>query len=329
MVRPCTSHLIYMVAPYFLTCGDIILKASLPSWLSGLFILLVVPFFFVGGPNATSSLLLKNLWNFGHIIFFTVLMLLIQSFKPLPHWRQWFLVTVIAIALGVAIEFTQHFVGRDASGKDVLHNLFGVWLGLFWGQKPGRLVWLLRFSSLALIAPAMWSVTDSAMADLTLRRQFPLLNSVESRYEFQQLQANSAQVTIRRTPEFHTHGSHAVHITLSTDPYSGISVSSVNRDWVGYGMLVMDLYNPDSEPLELVVRISDAQHDLGDNSFNDRFNRRLVLMKGWTQIQIDLNDVRTAPHNRLMDMHDISNITIFATQLATKRDVYLDNVKLQ
>jgi hypothetical protein len=69
------------------------LKASLPSWLSGLFILLVVPFFFVGGPDALSSMLLKNVWNFGHIIFFTVFMLLVQSLRPLGHWHSWLCVT--------------------------------------------------------------------------------------------------------------------------------------------------------------------------------------------------------------------------------------------
>jgi VanZ family protein len=305
------------------------LKASLPSWLSGLFVLLVVPFFFIGGPDAASSLLLKSVWNFGHIAFFTVLMLLIQSFKPLPHWRQWLIVTVVAIALGVVIEFAQHFVGRDSSVDDVLHNLFGVWLGLFWGQKPNRLVWFLRLISLVFIAPAIWLVIDSGVADLNLCKQFPLLNSFESRYEFQQLRGNNAQVKIHHTQKFHTHGVSAAQITLGTVPYSGISLSGIYRDWSGYGVLLMDLYNPDREPLELVLRISDAQHDLGGNSFNDRFNRRIVLMKGWTQVQIDLQDVRTAPRNRVMNMNKISNITIFAAQLATKRDFYLDNLKLQ
>lgn len=305
------------------------MKASLPSWLSGLFILFVVPFFFVGGPDASSTFLLKNAWNFGHIIFFAMLMLLIQSFKPLAHWRQWLLVTIIAVAVGSVIEFAQHFVGRNSSVGDVLHNVFGVWLGLFWGQKPTRLIWLLRFISVLLITPILWLVGDSGIALLTMRNQFPQLNSFESRHELQQLHASTAQVKIHQTQQFHTHGISAAQIALGTHPYSGVNLLVGYGDWGGYAVLLMDLYNPDSEPLELVVRISDYAHDRGGYRFNDRFNRRIVLIKGWNQVQIDLNDVRTAPRNRFMQMNNINNMTIFAAQLPQIRNFYLDNIRLQ
>lgn len=305
------------------------MKASLPSWLSGLFILFVVPFFFVGGPDSSSSFLLKNVWNFGHIIFFAVLMLLIQAFKPLVHWRQWLLVTLVAVAIGSAIEFAQHFVGRNSSVDDVWHNVFGVWLGLFWGQKPTRPVWILRFISSLLIAPAMWLVIDSALAEVTMRNQFPQLNSFESRHELQRLHANTAQVKIQQTQQLHTHGISAAQITLNTHPYSGVSLVGTYGDWGSYAALVMDLYNPDSEPLELVVRISDYAHDRGENNFNDRFNRRIVLIQGWNQMRIDLEDVRTAPSGRIMQMDAVGNVTIFAAQLIRSREFYLDNVRLQ
>lgn len=305
------------------------MKASLPSWLSGLFILIVVPFFFIGGPDASSSFLLKNLWNFGHIIFFAVLLLLIQSFKPLAHWHQWILVTLVAVAIGSAIEFAQYFVGRNASASDVAHNVFGVWLGLFWGQKPTGLIWVLRLMSVLFIAPAMWLVIDSGVAHLIMRNQFPQLNSFESRYEFQQLKANNAQVKIHRTQLLHTHGRHAAQTTLAARPYSGVSLMGTYGDWNGYDALVMDLYNPDDESLELVVRISDHQHDLGENNLDDRFNRRVVLVKGWNHVSIDLGDVRTAPRGRVMHMDAIGNMTIFAAQLTRSREFYLDNIRLQ
>lgn len=305
------------------------MKASLPSWLSGLFILIVVPFFFVGGPDASSSLLLKNIWNFGHIIFFAVLLLLIQSFKPLVHWQQWILTTLVAIAVGSVIEFAQYFVGRNANVNDVIHNIFGVWLGLFWGQKPSRLIWPLRFVSVALVAPAMWLVIDSGLAHLSLQSQFPQLSSFESRYELQQLQANNAQVKIQQTQLLHSHGAHAAKITFGTHPYSSISLIGTYGDWSGYAALSMDLYNPDIEPLELMVKISDYSHDRGANNFDDRFNRRIVLVQGWNQLRIDLEDVRTAPRDRVMQMDAIGNVTIFAVRLLEPRDFYWDNIRLQ
>jgi hypothetical protein len=288
-----------------------------------------VPFFFVGGPDASSSFILKNIWNFGHIFFFAVLMLLIQSFKPLVHWQQWLLVSIVAIAIGGVIEFFQHFVGRNASVDDVLHNVYGVWLGLFWGQKPTRLVWLLRVAGVLLIAPPMWLVIDSGFAHIAMRNQFPQLNSFESRHELQQLQPNTAQLKLNQTQRLHTHGVHAAHIMLDTHPYSGVSLVGNYGDWGGYAALLMDLYNPDPEPLALVVRISDYQHDRGTNNFNDRFNRRILLMQGWNQVQIDLNEVHTAPLNRVMQMDAIGNITIFAPRSSNPREFYLDNVRLQ
>ena len=305
------------------------MKASLPSWLSGLLILIVVPFFFIGGPDVFSSTFLKNVWNFGHIIFFTVFMLMIQSFKPLVHWQQWLLVTLIAIALGATIEFIQHFVGRNASVDDVLHNLFGVWLGLFWGQKPTTRIWVFRFISILLVAPSFWLVVDSGMANLFMRHQFPQVNSFESRYEMQQIQANLAQVKLQQTPSIQTHGKQSLQIVLSTHKYAGLSLLGPCGDWGNYKVIVMDFYNPDATPLELVIRISDLVHDRGTHQFDDRFNRRMVLMQGWNQVQIDLEDVRTAPRHRTMLMNEISNLTVFAMQLSEPRQFYWDNVRLQ
>ncbi|WP_331351452.1 VanZ family protein [Cellvibrio sp. UBA7671] len=305
------------------------MKASLPSWLSGLFILLVVPFFFVGGPDSFSSLLLKNVWNFGHIIFFAVLMLLVQAFKPLAHWRQWFLVTIVAIVIGGAIELVQHFVGRNTSVDDVLHNVFGVWLGLFWGQKPTRRVWLLRFISVMCVLPSLWSVLDAAWGDVVMRQQFPLVNSFESRHEMQQVQAGAARATVRQSDSVVRHGHRSLSVILSTEKYAGISLLGPYGDWSGYQFLTMDFYNPEAERLELVIKISDYQHDSGRNLHGDRFNYPVVLMTGWNHVRIDLNELRSAPAGRDMQMDKITGFTVFALQLPTSREFYWDNIRLQ
>jgi VanZ family protein len=305
------------------------LKASLPSWLSGLFILLVVPFFFVGGPDGLSPTLIKNAWNFGHIIFFTVFMLLVQSLRPLGHWHSWLCVTLLAIGIGIAIEFVQRFVGRDSSWDDVLHNLFGVWLGLFWGQKPTRPVWFLRCISLVLVAPAFWLVIYSAMADIVMREQFPLINSFESRFELAQVQAHPSLAKTQQVSSLHTHGSYGLQVELGTSKYAGLSLIGPYGDWSGYQFLQMDFYNPEHEPLELVLKISDTSHDQGTNSVNDRFNRKLVLTHGWSQITVDLKDVREAPRNRVMQMDEISGMAVFVMKLSRSRVFYWDNIRLQ
>lgn len=305
------------------------MKASLPSWLSGLFILVIVPFFFIGGPGVFSSTLVNAVWNFGHIVFFTVLMLLVQSFVPLVRWQQWLLVTLIALVVGVLIEYIQHFIGREASADDVLHNMFGIWLGLFWGQKATPLVWLMRGLSVVLLAPALWFVAQLAVADVVMRYQFPLINSFESRYELQQIHTHSVIAATRQVDSLSVHGEHSLHVTLNAQKYAGFRLVGPYGDWSGYTFLEMDFYNPDSEPLDLTLKISDRTHDEGVNKFADRFNQRLHLLSGWNKVRIAVNDIRDAPQNRQMNMDEISGLAIFAEQLHRPRQFYWDNIHLE
>jgi len=283
----------------------------------------------VGGPDVLSSILLKNAWNFGHIIFFAVLMLLAQTLRPLVHWQSWLCVTLLAIGVGIAIEFVQRFVGRDSSWDDVLHNLFGVWLGLFWGQKPTRSVWLLRCISLLLVTPAFWLVIYSAMAEMLMREQFPLVNSFESRFELEQVHAHPLFAKTQQVDSLHTQGAYSLQVEFGTLKYAGLSLIGPYGDWSGYQFLQMDFYNAESEPLELVLKISDTTHDKGTNRFDDRFNRKVVLIQGWNHISIDLNDVRRAPRTRVMQMDKISGLALFVMQLPKSRVIYWDNIRLQ
>lgn len=291
--------------------------------------MLVVPFFFVGGPDHLSSVFFNRAWNFGHILFFAVLMLLIQSYKPLATWRAWLLVTFIAIAFGCLIEFIQKYVGRNANLDDVLHNLFGVWLGLFWGQKPSCLIWFLRFIAVLLVAPAAWLVVDAGIANLVMRNQFPLVNSFESRHELQQIQVHPAIAETRQVNSLAIDGKHSLEIIFSTRQYAGFQLLGPYGDWSKYAYLTMDFYNPDDAPLMVILKISDREHDTGANKFDDRFNRRLYLNPGWNKIQIAINDIRAAPRKRAMQMDEISGFTLFVEQLAEPQKLYWDNIRLE
>jgi hypothetical protein len=292
-------------------------------------VLLLVPFFFIGGADHFSPQYIKTLWDFGHVVFFAVLLLLVQSFKPLIHWQQWVWVTLFALVLGGAIETLQHFVGRNASWDDVLHNLFGVWLGLFWGQKPTRRVWLLRFVSVICVLPAAWLVVDSAWADFVMRKQFPVINSFESRAELQQVYTNGQANAVAQTTGAARHGSQALVVDLSTRLYSGVRLIGPYGDWDGYQFLVMDFYNPQSQPLDLVVKISDYLHDAGSNQHRDRFNRSITLMMGWSEVWIALEDIRNAPAGRLMQLDRMTGLEVFASRLPEPRSFYWDNVRLE
>lgn len=305
------------------------MKASLPSWLSSAVVILLAPLFFLGGPDFYSPEAVKSLWNFGHIIFFSILLLLVQSFKPLTHWRQWLLVSAIALVLGVGIESIQYFVGRNSSWSDLLHNLFGVWIGLFWGQKPTLQIWCLRLASLWCVLPSAWIVIDSVWVDQEMRKQFPLINSFELRPEIQQVRANVKREKIQKVSDIALHGSYSLAVHLTTQKYSGIRLVGPYGDWSPYQFLVMDFYNPDDEPFVLVLKISDYQHDIGSNQYADRFNRVVTLHTGWNEVRINMDDIRNAPAEREMQLEKMTGLGVFAVKLPKPRTFYWDNVRLE
>ncbi len=302
--------------------------------LMGVLLLLAAPLFFIGGPDWVSSTLLKNIWNFGHVIFFALLLVVVQWFVPLTQWRHWLGVTVLALAGGGLVEVVQHFVGRHASWADLFNNLAGVWLGLFWGQRLGatphaRLVCGARLMSLLLIGPGLWLVVDAAWAEVSLRRTFPLLNSFESRAQWQQVTANPARVQVQPSHTVFSHGGQALQATLAAGGYSGLRVRVCYGDWRGYEFIAMDLFNPDPDVLPLGLRLSDVIHDRSGNRFDDRFNRALVLQPGWNNLRIAIADIEQSPRHRTMQLDGVCNLGIFASGLPHPRRFYLDNIRLE
>jgi hypothetical protein len=46
-------------------------------------------------------------------------------------------------------------------------------------------------------------------------------------------------------------------------------------------------------------------------------------------LEIDLDEVRRAPLNRVMQMDEISGLAVFVMQLSKPREFYWDNIRLQ
>lgn len=299
-----------------------------------LLLVCAAPLFFIGGPDWVSPPLIKNLWNFGHVVFFALLLMVLQCFIALNHWRHWLGVTLAALLLGIAIETVQHFVGRYASWGDVFNNLAGVWLGLFWGQlvrgaRFAGLIKLGRIVSLVLIAPALWLIVESAWAEWNLRRAFPQLNSFETSFEWQQLVYNPARVDAHLTNRLHSHGQQALAVQLKPGASAGLRLRVCYGDWRHYNHFVVDLYNPGAEPLSLSLRLSDTLHDRGEDKYNDRFNRTLVLAPGWNTQRIAIADIQQSPATRELQMDKLCNLGLFVSDIQQTQHFYIDNLRLE
>ena len=100
-------------------------------------------------------------------------------------------------------------------------------------------------------------------------------------------------------------GYHSSRVGMDTSLYSGITLVHFPRNWRGYRILVLEVFNPSPEGLEVTCRIHDRQHEEGEQRHEDRFNKNFHLRPGWNSIRIDLGEVTRAPVGRTMDLGEI------------------------
>ena len=117
-------------------------------------------------------------------------------------------------------------------------------------------------------------------------------------------------------------------VALNTSLYSGVSLKYFPRNWRHYKYLQLSIFNPDDEPIKVTCRINDMRHTLGNQDYDDRFNQRFSLVKGWNLITVPLDQVASAPKGRKMDLDKVQELGIFATGLSQPKVLYIDYVML-
>lgn len=287
-------------------------------------ILAALPFFFLGGAGDVSTPLFRAVWNLGHIVFFGLVLVLVQLRWPLPHPQHWLWVVFWVFLVGGSIELVQTLVGREGSWSDIWRNLLGAGLGLFWGQRATLYLWLARVIMLTALCIPLWSVSQVAYLQYSSAKNFPLLAGFEHERELQRWTGD-----IKRVKRHVSEGNYALKIRFGTEAFSGIKLDWYLGDWSHSKQLRFDLYNPDTEPLALTLRINDLMHDQQGSNYNDRLNFRLLIKPGWNHLVLPLSQIKAAPKTRDMNLSEITELGIFAMQLAEERVVYFDNLRLE
>jgi VanZ family protein len=297
-------------------------KNSANFWISVVLILLF-PFFFIGGPKIYSTSLFRVFWDCGHLIFFAGLVLLLHTKKPISGWRYCVFLSAFVFIVGSIIEVIQHYTGRDGNWLDVLRDLVGTWFAMFWLQKNNRWAWFGRIITTLFLLPTIQTIFLSAWSQFHLMRQFPEFANFES-----SIDARGWKGKVERSALVAAQGQYSLKIHFNTDKYSTASFREFFNSWNDYTFLSMDIYNPDITPLTVKLRIHDSRHEL-NNNFSDRFNKDIQLESGWNSISIPLDDIKRAPASRPLDLGAITTLAIFTMQLPEPRDIYVDNVSLR
>ena len=221
--------------------------------------------------------------------------------------RLYALAGFIGAGAGIASEAIQKPLKRDASWEDVIADCVGalVALAVFalydrWRRlgAPARAALLLIVAGCVVVYVA--PIVSMVRAYLHRDGQFPVLASFDSNAELSWMVSFGLSREIRDG---------ALDVSFEAEHYPGVSFYEPVPDWSRYHTLVIDAENPDADVLHFGVRVHDFGHG---REFSDRFNRRLELAPGARQqLRIPLEEIRHAPRNRLMNMAQISNLTLF------------------
>jgi hypothetical protein len=286
-------------------------------------VIVAFPFFFLGGSTETSSNLMYAIWDCGHLVFFIAIVAIVSRKFDVNNWKVAVLITIAVFIGGGVIELIQAYIGRDGSWNDLLRNMTGTWLGIFWLQRGNLISWAGRVISIALLIPNLTTLYYEARFQINLLHQFPVLAGFESSIETYGHRASE------RSKEFHTQGDYSLKVDLTTRKYTGVVFSRMINDWSRHKTFEFDIYNAGPDAFTMIVRVNDSQHNLYGWAKQDRFNRELNLEPGWNHFAFTTADIRNAPEKRKMDLTKITWMEIFVgTQLPASRTIYIDNVRL-
>ena len=107
--------------------------------------------------------------------------------------------------------------------------------------------------------------------------------------------------------------------------YPGFGLRDPFPDWSNAMSFNMDVYLPTKQTVELHIRIHDETHN---EDYFDRFNMTVTLRPGLNQIQIPIQDIKSGPENREIDLTKIAGIYLFVIEPAEDVTIMLDNWQL-
>jgi len=240
---------------------------------------------------------------------------------------------ILALALGTAVELAQAMTGRngdfwdvvrDAGGASSIALLLAALDPASSGFPRAALAGVAAATLVAFAVPLFQALDDEARA----RAQFPVLASFETRSELSRFHfGNGTQYRIVRMPDAKGGTESAIQLHLPAGRYPGLVLSHFPGDWQGMRALQLRITNPEPTPLDITVRIDDADYDYRLD-LEDRYNRSFTLSPGPNRIEIPLSDVAAAPRDRRFDLGHVQSLLLYAVDLAQPRNVILGPITL-
>ena len=126
--------------------------------------------------------------------------------------------------------------------------------------------------------------------------------------------------------EHATSGRYSLKMSLPPGQYPGVHFKRIYSDWSNYRLLKMDLYNPAEDTFSLHVRIGDEKSVC---EYADRFDMNFEIKQGKNAISIPTDAIKTNLNPRSLDLKNIKRFMVFVPDNRVKRELFLDNVRLE
>jgi hypothetical protein len=91
----------------------------------------------------------------------------------------------------------------------------------------------------------------------------------------------------------------------------------------------VSIFNPDPEPLQLVLRVHDEWHDKHEQSYDERFNTSFTVVTGWNDLVFPMSDIENGPRYRTLNLSEIRGLSIFSVELPAPRTIFIDQLELR
>jgi len=295
------------------------------------FLLILILFLFIGGPQLFDTRSFKNFWDLGHIGLFALMTFIFLKdsiwLNTKKKYHQLILIIVFTVILGGLIEAIQLVIGRTFEFIDIWRGIVGSLIAFVFFNKFSKknklAIYIAKFIVLSLFIIAAWPLTKSITDEIQAQLDFPLIADFENIFEIEKWYGQS---NISLNEEVVLHGKYSLKVELLIKKYSGIQINYFPTYWQNYTALKFNVYSASKEKFRLTCRVLDKEHN---NQFNDWFTKSFYVQQGWNEITINLEEVINAPADRIMDIRKIKNFALFAVRLKEKKIIYFDYLRLE
>jgi VanZ family protein len=285
-----------------------------------------------------SSVFHRGLQNSLHAPGFAAvtLILLFSSRLFFARKKAWLSSILLAGALAVLGELVQVMGSRDADVADLLSNVSGILVAavaFFLIEKmilPPQPASRKALGVTLVIALAVGLISPTAWYLYALRQQaeaMPTLISFDNEWE-KPLYADGRGIipeVIAAPAGWPSSDATVAKVTFGENLVPGLDLQPF-ADWSDYEALTFHAAALGDEMITFSVRINDRSHN---SEYDDRYNVTLTVGPVPKKLVIPLDDVRSAPKTREMDMGEISSLIFFAGESEAGKQLLFGSIRLE